>query len=148
MLAACAGGSAVLPGSVPPPEVQLADLSFGTPGLLEQELGAELRITSFADVDLDARGLRVTVWLGGERFGRGVTDERFTLPAQGETRVRVPIRVATADLLDRLAELASGDRLDYRLEGDLFLEGLLGGTRTLPFEGAGRIRLPRIPFTG
>lgn len=145
-LAACAG----VPGveSIPAPEVQLADLAFGAPGLLEQELEAELRITNFADRELDARGLRLTVWLAGERFGRGVTDRAFTLPALGEARVRVPLYVATTDLLDRLAELARGGRLDYRIEGDILLGGPFGEARPLPFSGEGRIRLPRLPFTG
>jgi hypothetical protein len=47
-----------------------------------------------------------------------------------------------------MAERASGDRLDDRLEGDILPGGLPGGSGAPAFPAEGRIRLPRIPFTG
>lgn len=148
-LAGLAAAACTVPGpagEIPPPEVQLTDLGLGTPGILTQELEVELRLTNFAEFDLPARGLRLTLWLAGERFGRGVSDASFTIPALGEARLRVPLHVSTADLLERVADLAIDGRLDYRLDGELLLESWFGSRRTLAFEGAGRMRLPRLPF--
>ena len=126
-----------------PLTVQLADLRFAQPGLLEQSIGLALRFTNPNPEPIEASGLRFTMELNGSAFGTGVSDEAFELPRLGEAVVPVTIRVQTADLINRVIGF-DGRPIDYRITGDLFQAagfGGVGGGR-LAFSGESSIAIP------
>jgi LEA14-like dessication related protein len=138
-LAACStSGPATYPVSV-----QLADLRFAQPGLLEQSIGLDLRFTNPNPEPIQAKGLRFTMELNGSTFGTGVSDASFELPRLGEAVVPVTIRVQTAELINQ-ALAFDGSAIDYRITGDLFDSGGIGGVggRTLAFSGDSSIAVP------
>ena len=140
LLGAC---SAPFSGRVEPPEVSIAGLGFGTPGLFEQELRLDLRLANPNDFAIAIDRLAFALDLNRLRFATGRTAQEFELPALGETVVPVAITVPTDDLVDRMMQLGNERRLDYRLTGEAELGGLLG--LTLPFTREGVLSLPRIP---
>ncbi len=138
-LSACTtGGPATYPLTV-----QLADLRFAQPGLLEQSIGLDLRFTNPNPEPIQARGLRFSLELNGSAFGTGVSDEAFALPRLGEAVVPVTIRVQTAELINRVLAF-DGRAIDYRITGDLFQETGLGGVGggSLAFSGESSIAVP------
>jgi len=140
LLAACAGP---LTSDVEPPEVSLAGLGFGRPGLFEQELRIDLRVRNPNDFDIAIERVRFALEVNDKEFARGRTAKGFELPALGETVVPVNVDVPTNDLLDRLMALGSERRLDYRLSGEAELDSLF--LPKVPFEREGKLEMPRIP---
>jgi LEA14-like dessication related protein len=126
-----------------PLSVQLADVRFAEPGLLEQSIGLDLRFTNPNPEPIQAQGLRFVMELEGSPFGTGVSDADFEIPRLGETVVPVTIRVQTGTLINRLLAIGAGE-LDYRISGDLFQSAGLG-SRPLPFVGAAAIVIPDLP---
>jgi hypothetical protein len=76
-------------------------------------------------------------------LGRGWTTASFDVPAFGEAGVPVTIVVPTSDLIQRIIELGTTQRLDYRLKGEAKLTDATFGT--VPFEQDGNFALPKIP---
>jgi LEA14-like dessication related protein len=139
LLAGCAGvGTPSQPVSV-----QIADLRFAEPGLLEQSIGLDLRFTNPNPEPIRAQGLRFVMELEGSRFGTGVSDAAFEVPRLGEAVVPVTVRVQTGDLINRLLAFESGN-LDYRIVGDLFQSTGLT-SRSIPFAADSAIVIPDLP---
>ena len=139
LLAACAGP---LTSDLEPPEVSLAGLALSRPGLFEQELRLDLRVRNPNDFAIGVERVRFALELNDRAFAQGRTSEGFDLPALGEAVVPVTVGVPTNDLLDRLMEVGSERRIEYRLSGEAELDRLLFGT--LPFERDGRLTLPEL----
>jgi LEA14-like dessication related protein len=137
------GCSGQLTTQVEPPEVSLAGLGFGEPGLFEQQLRLDLRVRNPNDFTVDVNGLRFDLAVNELPFARGWSDEGFALPARGETVVPVTVAVPTSDLIERVTELGIAQRLDYRLTGVAELDHLF--VTSLPFEREGKLALPRLP---
>ena len=142
-LAGCAGG---LLGDLATPEVTIAGLGFGAPGLFEQELLVNLRVSNPNDFALAVRGVSFDLALDDRPFARGRTGESFTVPRLGSVTGPVGILVPTAELVERVMGLGSPEGYAYRLSGELRLDRL-GGV-PLPFSREGRLALPRLPGLG
>jgi LEA14-like dessication related protein len=139
-LGGCGGQLAT---QVAPPEVSLAGLGFGEPGLFEQQLRLDLRVRNPNDFTVDVSALRFDLVVNELPFARGWSAQGFALPALGETVVPVMVAVPTSDLIERVTELGVAQRLDYRLTGEAELDHLF--VTRLPFQREGKLALPRIP---
>ena len=137
------GCAAQLASRVEPPEVRLAGLGFGEPGMFEQGLRLDLRVSNPNDFAIGVNGMTFDLQVNDVHFARGRTAQGFELPALGDTLVPVTLFVPTADLLERVTQLGIEQRLDYRLTGEADIASLFVGR--LPFEYQGKLALPRIP---
>ena len=136
------GGCASLFGDVEPPEVSLAGLAFDQPGLFEQRLRLDVRLRNPNDSQRDGERLLFDLEVNDGELGRGWTTSSFDVPAFGEAVVPVTIVVPTSDLIQRIIELGTTQRLDYRLKGEAKLTN--AALRTVPFEQDGNFALPRV----
>lgn len=139
-LGACSGP---LTSEVEPPEVTLAGLGFGEPGLFEQQLRVDLRLRNPNDFEIAVDRLNFALDVNDAYFARGWTTADFELPALGETVVPVTVIVPTNDLIERVMALGTERRLAYRLTGNVELDNLV--VRSLPFDREGVLALPKIP---
>jgi LEA14-like dessication related protein len=139
LVAGCAG----LLGDVEPPEVSLAGMAFDQPGLFEQRLSLDVRLRNPNDFPLDVERLLFDIEINDRDLGRGWTVAPFEVPAFGEAVVPVSLVVPTSDLIARILELGTTQRLDYRLSGQAKLRNATLGT--VPFERDGNFALPGIP---
>lgn len=140
LLGGCAGP---LTSDLEPPEVSLAGMGFGRPGLFEQELRIDLRLRNPNEFDIAIDSVRFALEVNEEPFAHGRTIEELDLPALGEAVVPVTVNVPTNDLIDRVIALGFERRLDYRLTGEAELDSLF--LRKVPFHREGKLALPRIP---
>jgi LEA14-like dessication related protein len=138
-LAGCAGAFS----HVEPPEVSLAGLAFDQPGLFEQRLRLDVRLRNPNDFALDVERLLFDLEVNDKQLGKGWTTASFDVPAFGEAVVPVLLVVPTSDLIERVMELATTQRLDYRLKGEAKLSNATFGT--VPFDQEGNFALPRVP---
>ncbi len=139
-LGACAGPWT---GQIAPPEVSLAGLSFAKAGLLEQALTVRLKVRNPNAFAVPVNALRFGLALNGGSFADGRTAAAFTLPSQGESVVPITIAIPTTNLLQRVAALGTGRRLDYRLTGEAELGQLF--SIAIPFVREGQLALPAVP---
>jgi LEA14-like dessication related protein len=137
------GGCASVFGDVEPPEVSLAGLAFDQPGLFEQRLRLDVRLRNPNDFQLDVERLLFDLEVNDRELGKGWTTASFDVPAFGEAVVPITIVVPTSDLIQRIIELGTTQRLDYRLKGEATLTNAT--LRTVPFEQDGNFALPKIP---
>jgi len=140
LLAAC---GSLLTADVEPPEVTLAGLGFGEPGLFEQQLRVDLRLRNPNNFELALDRVSFKLEVNDKPFARGRALEGLDLPALGETVVPVTVTVPTNDLVERIIELGSERRLGYRLTGEAELASLFAGR--IPFHHEGKLVLPRLP---
>lgn len=138
LLAACAGAFR----DAEPPEVALAGVGFGRPGLFEQELRVDLRVRNPNDFDLAVDALEFDLEVNDLPFAEGRTDRGFELDALGEAVVPVTVFVSTTDLMEQVMRLGVEQRLEYQLTGSAELGDLFG--YSLPFERTGELALPRL----
>ncbi len=138
--AAC---SSLLTSEVEPPEISLAGLGFGEPGLFEQQLRIDLRLRNPNNFELAIDRVTFNLEVNDKPFATGRAKDGLDLPALGETVVPVTVSVPTNDLIDRVMELGSERRLDYRLTGEADLASLFFGK--IPFHHEGKLALPKLP---
>jgi LEA14-like dessication related protein len=138
--AACGG---LLSSAIEPPEVSLAGLGFGEPGLFEQQLRIDLRVRNPNDFEIAIDRVTFDLEVNDKPFAHGRANEGLDLPALGEILVPVTVSVPTDDLLDRVIELGGRRGLDYRLTGVAELDSLFFGK--IPFEREGKLSLPKLP---
>jgi LEA14-like dessication related protein len=138
LLASCAS----VFGDIEPPEVSLAGLAFDQPGLFEQRLRLDVRLRNPNDVPLEVARVLFDLEMNDHQLGRGWTTTGFDVPAFGEAVVPVTVVVPTSDLMERIVELGTTQRLDYRLIGEATLRNV---TFPLPFERDGSFALPQVP---
>jgi LEA14-like dessication related protein len=143
LLSACAGQ---LRPRVEPPEVRLAGLGFGQPGLFEQELRLDLRVSNPNDFAVGVDGMTFELEVNEIQFAHGRASQAFELPALGDALVPVTLFVPTMDLLERAVQLGIEQRLEYRLSGQADMDSMFVGM--VPFEYQGKLALPRLPGLG
>jgi len=126
-----------------PPRVSVSSLALVDASLFEQRFEVGLRLQNPNDFPLPITGMDYTLHLNGEQFASGMTPSTVTVPSLGEKVVSVTV---SSNLLSTLAQLRRWrkdppDRLDYRIDGQLRVEGL---PARLPFEHAGTVDV-RVP---
>ncbi|HPP46943.1 MAG TPA: LEA type 2 family protein [Accumulibacter sp.] len=138
LLSACAGLFAL----AQKPEVSLASLSVLQIGVFEQRFSLKLRIQNPNDVDLPINGLSFDIQLNGQPFAHGLSDKAIIVRRYGEALLDVSATSTLGSALKQLRELQKSgrDRIDYRLQGRLQLQGM----GSLPFEWRGDLQLPTI----
>jgi LEA14-like dessication related protein len=128
--------------SVEPPEVSLVGLTLGRAGVLEHRLWVDLRLSNPNAFPLALERLQFALEVNQQRFGRGSLRREVGLPAHGEVVVPVLMTITTGDLIATMMDLSSEQQLPYRLVGEAELGHV--AAQTMPFEGHGRLELPRV----
>ncbi len=138
LLSACVG----LLGLAQKPEVSLSGLRVLQVGVFEQRFALKLRIQNPNDVELPINGLSFDIQLNGQPFAHGQSDKAIIVPRYGEALLDVAATSTLGSALKQLRELQSTgrDRIDYRLQGRLQLQGM----GSLPFERRGDLQLPTV----
>ena len=127
--------------SLEPPEVRVTGIRSvaGSEGSLEQRFEVELNVLNPNNKEIVVDGVDFELDLNSRRLARGVSSQRFTLPALGEAQTTIVVATSITDVLRHLYELGreQPDRLDYRVRGKLHLGS--GFVRTIPFDRSGTI---------
>ncbi|SFM54078.1 LEA type 2 family protein [Nitrosomonas communis] len=125
------------------PEITLANIELVELGLLEQRFNLQLRIQNPNDVALRINGMTVDLELNGTKFAKGLSDKAVTVPRMSEAVMEVKATSSLGMLWQQLSQLekSSSDKIDYRISGQLFVDGL----GSIPFEQKGDVS---IPFNG
>ena len=139
LLPACASLPSVKPE---PPRVSVAGVRPLNLSLTRQRLEFRLRVENPNDYDLPLRSLDFTARLAGEKIADGRSDERVTIPANGEAIVEVDVVAGVGKLVGRLRDMIERRDLDldYGVTGHVRLDNW--PTR-IPFDVDGVLENPR-----
>jgi LEA14-like dessication related protein len=138
LLAALAGCASMLP-KLTAPTLAVTGVVIGAGNLQQQQIRLTFHAVNPNDRAIQIRSIECNLELEGAAFAQGTTDAAFTLPALGEADFDLNV---TANVNSVLAALASGfghHTVDYRVYGQVRLQG--GVVRTIPFDQKGRVRL-------
>jgi len=141
-LTACMGALLCLCCAAPAPRIEtpslrVVDLRPLPGGALEQRLAVDLLIANPNDFDLVLDGMRMALMLSRQPLGRGLSNERITLPRLAESRVTVELSVTLFDVVLQLLQLSESESLNYELRGDFFIED--PSSTTLSFRQSGTL---------
>jgi LEA14-like dessication related protein len=137
-LAVLVGCASMLPKLVAPTLV-VTRVEIGGGNLQQQQVRLTFHATNPNDRAIPIRRIECNLELEGTAFAQGATDVPFTLPPSGETDFDLNV---TANLNTVLGALAGGlghHTVDYRVYGQVHLQG--GMVRTIAFDQKGRVRL-------
>jgi LEA14-like dessication related protein len=135
---ALAGCASLLP-KLAPPTLVITGVTIGGGNLQQQQIRLTFHATNPNDRAIPIRSIECSLELAGSPFAQGATDAPFTLPARGESDFDLNV---TANLNTVLAALAGGfghHAVDYRVYGQVHLQG--GLLRNIPFDQKGSVRL-------
>ncbi|SDH14316.1 LEA type 2 family protein [Nitrosomonas sp. Nm132] len=140
VMAALVAGCTQLAGIKHNPDITLAGIELVEFGLLEQRFILKMRIQNPNDIALHINGITFDVELNGVAFAKGLSDKVVIVPRLGETVMEVKATSTLGMIWKQLGELqkSSRDKVDYRLSGRLFLQGL----GSVPFEQKGNVSMP------
>lgn len=136
-----AGCASVVP-RLEAPDLSVVDVQMQESTLFEQRFLVTMRVLNPNDRDLPVRGIDYNMELMGEKVGRGLTNQAFTVPAMGEATfdMTVTTNLATG-LLKLLPKLQRGEtsEIEYRIVGKVSTQ--LGVIRSIPFDEKGTLKL-------
>lgn len=122
-----------------PPQVSVADLRLLDSTVFDQRFEINFRIDNPNDFALPLDGLTFDLEVNGESFARGFSNQRVTIPRQGEGRVSVAASTELVEMLRQMRLLAGRADMTYRLRGFAYVDSLQ--RRTVPYESVGSFRL-------
>jgi LEA14-like dessication related protein len=136
--AALAGCAAMVP-KLEAPQLTVTGVVIGGGNVQQQQIRLTFHASNPNDRAIAIRSIECNLEIEGTAFAQGTTDAAFTLPPLGATDFDLNV---TANLNTVLAALAGGlghHAVDYRVYGQVHLQG--GMLRTIPFDQKGRVRL-------
>lgn len=137
-LAVLLTGCAALRPPLEAPHVTLTDLRLLDMTLFEQRYGVKIRVQNPNPIELPITGTNFRLDVNDNELGRGVSNQKVTVPAYGEAVMEIQLTSNLARIIDQLRSVESGKgtSLHYRLVGWVSLANRTG---KLPFDYRGEI---------
>lgn len=125
-----------------PPRVTVAGVRPLNLSLTEQRLEFRLRVENPNGFDLPLRELDFVANVAGDRIASGRSNERVTIPANGEAIVKVDVTAGVSTLLGRLRQMLDDKtlELDYGVTGFVRLDNW---PKRIPFDVEGLLPNPQ-----
>jgi LEA14-like dessication related protein len=137
-LAALAGCASMLP-KLEAPTLVVTGVVFGGGNSQQQQITLTFHATNPNQRAIPIRSIECNLEIGGAPFAQGATNAAFTLPALGEADFDLIVNANINSVLSALAGGFGHHSVDYRVYGQVHLQG--GMVRNIPFDQKGRVRL-------
>lgn len=134
------GACATLVQQLDPPNVNLIGFELKEIGLFEQRYLIKLRVQNPNSVPLPIAGMNYALAINDKQFARGVSDQRLTIPANGDGTLDVEVTSNLSGMLEQFRQLSgqASPRFDYKLDGSV---SLISSAIKLPFSYEGNVNL-------
>jgi LEA14-like dessication related protein len=143
LMALFLGGCALFQQS-DPPQVTMAGIEPLPGEALELRMLLRLRVQNPNAAPIEYSGIYVTLDVQNKTFATGVSDERGTVAAFGESVISVPVTVSVLRMAHQFMGMLDGkpvDKIRYDMRGKLGRDSF----RSLRFESQGEFMLPGSP---
>lgn len=120
--------------------VQVQDLDFDTVSLL-----LDFAVTNPNALDMNARGYKWNVSIGGKEFVSGGSQSPLSVAGKSTRVVQIPVSIGFKDLYAAFGELSANDSVPYQVNFVTDLEVPVIGSRSIPATSKGYIPVPKLP---
>lgn len=124
------------------PRLNVVNVGMVSADIFSQQFRIRLHVQNPNDRELPIKGIEYQLFLQGDSFAEGVSDQPFVVPALGElefdTLVRTNFVSSLGSLLSRLNG-ADGGKVQYNFVGKVVLSK--GLVRSIPFSDSGAVDL-------
>jgi len=128
------------------PALSLVSIQMTSGDMFSQSFKVRVKVENPNDLEVPVKSIEYTVFLMGDRFGEGTTDNPFVLPAHGEAEFDMMLTTNFVSAMGRLVSRMGGNKLEnveYEVSGKLHLDK--GLVRTIPFDHKGLVDFSKPP---
>ncbi len=135
-------GCTALRPQIEAPRLSLVSVGMVSADIFSQQFRIRLHVQNPNDRDIPVRGIDYELFLQGDSFAEGVTNEAFVIPALGEREFDMNVRTNFVSSIGRLLSRMNGrdgNKVDYAITGKVAVD--LPFIRTIPFRDSGTVDL-------
>ena len=108
--------------------------------IFNQQFRVRMHVQNPNDRDIPVNGLDYELFLEGDSFAEGVSNQPFVIPALGETEFDLTVRTNFVSSIGRLVSRLNGrTQVNYVLEGKVLTD--IGMFSKIPFRETGSVDL-------
>jgi len=139
VLCALASCSAFAP-KIETPRLSLVSVGMMSADIFNQQFRVRMHVQNPNDRDIPVNGLDYELFLEGDSFAEGVSNQPFVIPALGETEFDLTVRTNFVSSIGRLVSRLNGrTQVNYVLEGKVLTD--IGMFNKIPFRETGSVDL-------
>lgn len=122
------------------PRLSIIGVSMTSADMFNQQFLVRMSVQNPNDRELPVKGIDYRLFLEGDAFAEGLSNQPFVVPALGETEFDMTVRTNFVSGLGRLlSRLGGRDEVHYVVEGKVFAD--LGLVKKIPFRESGTVNL-------
>jgi len=136
---------ATLPSDLKTPELDVVKIEMQTSDMFAQRFKTRLHVQNPNDIEVPVKSLDYKLFLMGDTFGEGKTEEQFVLPAKGDAEFDMVLTTNFVSSLGRLISRMGGGKLEnveYEIAGTVGISK--GFIHKLPFNYKGTVDFGKI----
>lgn len=139
MFAIFSGCSALVP-KIETPRLMLVSAAMTSGDIFSQTFLLRMHVQNPNDRELPIRGIDYKLFLEGDSFAEGLSNQPFVVPARGETEFDLTVRTNFVSSIGRLlSRLGGKDEVQYVIEGKVLTD--IGVFKKIPFRESGTVNL-------
>jgi LEA14-like dessication related protein len=122
------------------PRLMLVSAAMTSGDIFSQTFRLRMHVQNPNDRELPIRGIDYQLFLEGDSFAEGLSDQPFVVPALGETEFDLTVRTNFVSSIGRLLSRLNGrDEVQYVIEGKVLTD--IGMIKKVPFRESGTVNL-------
>jgi LEA14-like dessication related protein len=140
-----ASSCSTLPKDLKPPKFEVVKIEMQSSDMFAQRFKIRLNVENPNAIELPIKSLDYKLFLMGDSFGEGLSEEPFVLPANGEAQFDMLLTTNFVSSLGRLVNRVGSRKLqdiEYEIAGNVALQK--GFVRKLPFNYKGTVDFGKI----
>lgn len=133
-------GCSVFAPKLEQPRLSLVSIGMMSADIFNQQFRVRMHVQNPNDRDIPVKGLDYELFLEGDSFAEGVSNNAFVIPALGETEFDLTVRTNFVSSIGRLVSRLNGrTQVNYVLEGKVLTD--IGMWKKVPFRESGSVDL-------
>ena len=121
------------------PKLSIVSVGMMSADIFNQQFRIRLHVQNPNDRELPIKGIQYELFLQGDSFAEGVSDQPFVVPAMGEAEFDTVVTTNFMSSIGRMLSKTNSDKVQYNFVGKVMLsKGIL---RTIPFNEQGLVDL-------
>lgn len=124
------------------PRLSVVNVGMVSADIFSQQFRVRMRVQNPNDREIPVRGIDYELFLQGDSFAEGVSNQPFVVPALGEEEFDMTVRTNFVSSIGRLLsrlESREGTQVDYTITGRVAVD--LPFVRSIPFRDSGTVDL-------